>query len=82
MRTVIFLDDVQTMPQLIEAFHLWLEQFDAVDDERRLLSNLCHCRERLPARLQRDFDLPSDSTYGVAAELFLSLWVDTEFRER
>ena len=75
---VIFLDDIDRPEQLIWAFHVWLESFDAVDNEERLLDSLSRCQERLPAQLCRDFGLPAGSTYAAAAELFLSLWVDAK----
>ncbi|MDG2384473.1 MAG: hypothetical protein P8N76_22585 [Pirellulaceae bacterium] len=71
---MIFLDDIDRSEQLIWAFHVWLESFDAVDDGERLLDSLSGCQEQLPAHLCRDFGLPTGSSYAAAAELFLSLW--------
>ena len=75
---MIFLDCCETASHLIEAFHAWLENFDAVDDENRLLERLRHCHQLLPAHVRRQLGLPPGSTYAEAAELFLSPWAAEE----
>lgn len=57
-----------------EAFHAWLEDFSAVEDDQRLLRRLSHSREALPGELRKRLGLPLGSSYGDAARLFLATW--------
>ena len=77
-RTVLFVDDIQSTEELIEAFHAWLGSFDAVDDQTEMLNRLSRCLTPIPPDLCRSLGLPSGSSYAAAADLFLSLWTNIE----
>ncbi len=74
----MFVDDIQSTEELINAFHAWLGSFEAVDDHTEMLERLSRCLVPLPPDLCRSLGLPSGSSYATAADLFLSLWVNIE----
>ncbi len=59
-------------------FHRWLNDWDAVSNPDAMLNKLSICIDRLPRDFCTAFDLPLESNYGDAADLFLSSWLPGE----
>lgn len=60
-----------------EAFHRYLNNFDAVDCEAKLLDALSGCHDLMPNRYAEQLALPPGSTYRDAVELLLCSWTST-----
>lgn len=56
------------------AFHRYLTDFQAVDDDTALLDRLQNCSDILPARYAALLFLPPGSTYREAVQLLLCSW--------
>lgn len=57
-----------------EAFHRYLADFDAVENEAELFDNLYDCTDVLPHRYAQLLFLPPGSTYRDAVRLLLCSW--------
>jgi hypothetical protein len=61
-----------------EAFHRYLDDFDAVECEEQLLHSLADCGDILPNQHAHELGLPPASTYRDAVRLLLSSWTWTK----
>jgi len=57
-----------------EAFHRYLTDFDAVENDGELLAQLAQCDDLLPPRYAALLFLPPASTYRDAVRVLLSTW--------
>ena len=57
-----------------EAFHRYLRDFSAVEDEAKLLDSFHDCTDVLPAEYARLLFLPPGATYREAVQLLLASW--------
>jgi len=57
-----------------EAFHRYLMDFRAVDDDAQLLDALAECNDVLPSQYARLLFLPPGATYREATRLLLQSW--------
>ncbi len=57
-----------------EAFHRYLRDFAAADDETELLDSFYDCTDVLPSEYARLLFLPPCATYREAVQLLLASW--------
>ena len=68
-------DDYDPNADTKELFHDWLNNFNATDNEGRLLDELANCADWLPDGIRQNLELPRGSTYADAVALMRAEWV-------